>query len=163
MTREKSVRQDTRRNKAVKPDEKDRVQQVVQETKALIQMLEKTSVRRVSLQAGEFKIEVERTPTQARSLSLDQAVPEAATPRDSHHRVRSPLAGTFYGAPKPGAKPFVEVGSRVERSQPIGIIDVMKVMNEVPSDAAGVVVEILVQDKEAVQFDQPLIVIDTTA
>ena len=73
----------------------------------------------------------------------------------------APLVGTFFLSRKPGAKPFVEVGARVQRGQTIGIIDVMKTMNEVPSDAAGVVVEILASDGQPVQCDQPLIVIDT--
>ena len=64
-------------------------------------------------------------------------------------------------AQSPGAKPFVEVGARVQRGQTIGIIEAMKIMNEVPSDAAGVVVEILVENGQPVQYEQPLIVLDT--
>ena len=74
--------------------------------------------------------------------------------------MRAPLVGTFDHAPSPGAKPFVEKGSRVERGQALGIIETMKVMNEIASDCAGVVVEILVPNGQAVQFDEPLLTID---
>ena len=86
----------------------------------------------------------------------------AAQPDTSRHQVLAPVVGTFYRTPSPGAKPFVEVGSRVQRGQPIGIIEVMKVMNEVTSDASGVVVDVLVQNGQPVQYEQPLIVIDTS-
>jgi acetyl-CoA carboxylase biotin carboxyl carrier protein len=141
----------------------DKIQQVVQEARALIQMLEKSSVRRVSLEAGSFKIEIERAFAKgaAVAMAVTAGGAEEAAPADARHKVVAPLVGTFYLAPKPGAKPFVEVGARVQRGQTIGIIDVMKTLNEVPSDAAGVVVEILVSDGQPVEFNQPLILIDT--
>ena len=70
------------------------------------------------------------------------------------------LVGTFYRAPEPGAAPFVEVGDIVEAGQDVAIIEAMKMMNRVQTDRAGRVVEILVEDGETVEFEQPLIVIE---
>ena len=131
-------------------------------------MLETTSVRRFCLEAGDFKIEIERAfakgaatqavPAGASAAPLGSGAGEAPT----RHTVLAPLVGTFYQSPNAGAKPFVEVGSRVQRGQIIAIIEAMKVMNEVLADAAGVVVGILVQNGHPVQYEQPLLDIDTT-
>ena len=140
----------------------EEIQRAVSEAKTLIELLERTSVRRISLAAGQFTIEIERefvSAATAGKVAAPMAAP--AAPPDSRHRVLSPMVGVFYHAPSPGAKPLAEVGSRVERGQAIGIVEAMKVMNEVASDAAGVVVEILVPDGQPVEFEQPLIVIET--
>jgi len=147
-------------------DEKgeDRIQQVVQEAKNLIKMLEATSVRRVSLEAGDFKIEIERAFARkgaVASVSAGAATEDVVPGQDSLHRILAPLVGTFYHTPNPGAKPFVEVGDRVHPGQTVGIIEVMKVMNAVTSDVAGVVTEILAQNGHPVQYEQPLMIVDT--
>jgi acetyl-CoA carboxylase biotin carboxyl carrier protein len=74
--------------------------------------------------------------------------------------VRSPMVGTFYCAPEPGATPFVTVGQRVSADSTVCIIEVMKLMNSVQAGVAGVVSQVLVKDGESVEFDQVLIVID---
>ena len=140
----------------------EEIQRAVNEAKTLIELLERTSVRRISLAAGQFKIEIEREFASAGTAA--KVAPSAAIPTgpaDSRHRVLSPMVGVFYHAPSPGAKPLVEVGARVERGQAIGIVEAMKVMNEVASDATGIVAEILVPDGQPVEYEQPLIVIDT--
>jgi acetyl-CoA carboxylase biotin carboxyl carrier protein len=76
--------------------------------------------------------------------------------------VVSPLVGVFYTAASPGAKAFVQVGDRVERGQVVGIVEAMKVMNEVASDYRGVVKEILVSNGDAVQYEARLMLIDTS-
>jgi len=149
----------------------DRIQQVVKEARDLIKALESTSVRRVSLEAGNFKIEIERAFAKSgttAAISFEPAsgggAAEAGSAvKDSYHRVLAPLVGTFYHSPSPGAKAFVEVGARVQRGQVIGVIEAMKIMNEVESDAAGVVLEILVPNGQPVQYEQPLLVLDTKA
>jgi acetyl-CoA carboxylase biotin carboxyl carrier protein len=75
------------------------------------------------------------------------------------HVVKSPMVGTFYRAASPGAKPFVEVGDTVEVGDALCIIEAMKLMNEIESDRAGVVKQILVENGQAVEFGQPLVVI----
>lgn len=70
--------------------------------------------------------------------------------------VTSPFVGTFYRAPSPDAPPFVEVGSRVREGQTLCIVEAMKLMNEIEADAAGTIVEVLVENGKPVEFDQPL-------
>jgi acetyl-CoA carboxylase biotin carboxyl carrier protein len=85
------------------------------------------------------------------------ASPAAAAPKG--HVVKSPMVGTFYRAPSPGAKPFVELGQSVKQGEPICLIEAMKLMNEIEADIAGEIKEILVENGHAVEFGQPLFVI----
>lgn len=77
--------------------------------------------------------------------------------------VKSPMVGTFYRAPEPGAHPFVEVGARVTADSIVGIVEVMKLMNSIPAGQAGVVTHVLVNDGEPVEYGQVLLVIDGAA
>lgn len=74
-------------------------------------------------------------------------------------QITSPLVGTFYSAPAPGEEPFVKVGDTVHKGQVIGIVEAMKLMNEIESECDGVVQEILAGDEELVEYGQPLFVI----
>ena len=74
--------------------------------------------------------------------------------------VRSPMVGNFYRSPEPGAAPFVETGQRIEAGAVVCIIEVMKLMNSLTADSAGLVRRVLVQDGETVEYGQPLIIID---
>jgi acetyl-CoA carboxylase biotin carboxyl carrier protein len=74
--------------------------------------------------------------------------------------IRSPMVGTFYRSSSPGAKPLVEVGQAVKEGDPICIIEAMKIMNEIDADKAGTITKILVENGQAVEFDQPLLVIE---
>src|ERR1700758_1421889 len=85
------------------------------------------------------------------------AAPAAAAPQG--HIVTSPMVGTFYRAPSPGADPFVQVGDSVKEGQTICIIEAMKLLNEIESDKSGVVKEILVENGQAVEYGQPLFVV----
>jgi len=88
--------------------------------------------------------------------AAEAAVPPALT----GHVVRSPMVGTFYRASSPGAKPLVDVGAAVKEGDPICIIEAMKIMNEIDADKAGTITKILVENGQAVEFDQPLFVIE---
>jgi acetyl-CoA carboxylase biotin carboxyl carrier protein len=74
--------------------------------------------------------------------------------------VPSPMVGTAYWAPEPGAKPFIEVGSKVSAGQTLLIIEAMKTMNQIPSPRAGTVTQILVEDGQPVEFGEPLVIIE---
>src|ERR1700676_3189172 len=74
--------------------------------------------------------------------------------------VKSPMVGTAYGSPEPGAKPFIEVGSKVSVGQTLLIIEAMKTMNQIPSTRAGTVTQILVEDGQPVEFGEPLVIIE---
>jgi acetyl-CoA carboxylase biotin carboxyl carrier protein len=88
------------------------------------------------------------------------AAPAPAAPPETGHVVRSPMVGTFYRASAPGAKPLVEVGQAVKEGDPICIIEAMKIMNEIDADKDGTVTKILAENGQAVEFDQPLLVIE---
>jgi acetyl-CoA carboxylase biotin carboxyl carrier protein len=74
--------------------------------------------------------------------------------------VPSPMVGTVYWSPEPGAKPFVEVGSRVTAGQTLLIIEAMKTMNQIPSPRAGTVTQILIEDGQPVEFGEPMVIIE---
>jgi acetyl-CoA carboxylase biotin carboxyl carrier protein len=99
------------------------------------------------------------TPTAPAAAALAAAAPVAAAKPTSDPTlidIRAPMLGTFYGAPKPGAEPFVAIGSRIAASSAVGIIEVMKLMNSIAAGVEGVLVEVLVRDGDLVEFDQVL-------
>ena len=85
---------------------------------------------------------------------------QAAAAAETGHVVKSPMVGTFYRAANPGSKPLVEVGSNVKAGEPICIIEAMKIMNEIEGDETGTIAKILCENGQAVEFGQPLFVID---
>jgi acetyl-CoA carboxylase biotin carboxyl carrier protein len=82
--------------------------------------------------------------------------PVAVDPDAGLHLVKSPIVGTFYGSPSPGAAQFVSPGDRVTKGQVIGIVEAMKLMNEIESDATGEIVKCLVANGQPIEFGQPL-------
>jgi acetyl-CoA carboxylase biotin carboxyl carrier protein len=98
-------------------------------------------------------------PTPAEGATSVEA-PSPSEPKNGGNEVKSPMVGTFYSAPEPGAKPYVAVGSRVTKGQILCIIEAMKIMNEIESEVAGVVTEVLASDAQPVEYGQPLFRID---
>jgi len=94
---------------------------------------------------------------QAAPTATETASPAAELPG---HVVKSPMVGTFYRAPSPGAKPFVELGGQVTEGETICIIEAMKILNEIEADKSGTVTRILGENGQAVEFGQPLFVIE---
>ena len=88
------------------------------------------------------------------------AAPAPAAVVESGHIVKSPMVGTFYRASSPGSKPFAELGQQVKEGEPICIIEAMKIMNEIEADKAGKITKILVENGQAVEYGQPLFVIE---
>jgi len=106
---------------------------------------------------------VERgAPVSVPGVDLESSSPhtDSPLPDDGLQRVCAPMIGTFYHSPEPGAPPFVAVGDSVVPGQRIGILEVMKMMSPVEAQVAGIVREVLVPDGGAVEFQQPLIVVD---
>lgn len=88
------------------------------------------------------------------------AVAPAAPEAPAGHVVKSPMVGTFYRSSSPGAKPFVEIGSQVKQGETICIIEAMKILNEIEADKAGTIVQILCENGQAVEYGQPLFVVE---
>jgi acetyl-CoA carboxylase biotin carboxyl carrier protein len=84
----------------------------------------------------------------------------AAAPPEVGHTVKAPMVGTFYRSSTPGGKAFVEIGAQVKEGEPICIIEAMKIMNEIEADKAGTVTQILCDNGQAVEFGQPLFIIE---
>ena len=85
----------------------------------------------------------------------------AADPDAGLHMIKSPIVGTYYGSPSPGAAPFVSPGDRIEKGQIVGIVEAMKLMNEIESDVSGEIVKILVTNGQPIEFGQPLFAVRT--
>ncbi len=103
---------------------------------------------------------VSAAPAPAAGVTPAPAPTAPVVPPETGHVIRSPMVGTFYRASSPGGKPLVEVGQAVKEGDPICIIEAMKIMNEIDADKAGTVTKILVENGQAIEFDQPLVVIE---
>lgn len=153
----------------------------IRKIKKLIELVEESGITELEVQEEEGKVRISRaTPVVAPAAvqyaaapvvaptpaAVPAQAPAAATPAPaasdelSGHLVRSPMVGTFYRSPSPEAKAFVEVGQSVKVGDALCIVEAMKMMNRIEADKAGVVKAILINDGDAVEFDEPLIVIE---
>ena len=156
--------------------------QDIDDLKQLIEFLKEYQVAEFDLDRGDVKIRLKFNQPESSSAGLGdlarllgsaahqvpqaaaatQAVPEgtltpvALNPDAGLHIVKSPMVGTFFGSPSPGAAEFVSPGDRVAKGQVIGIVEAMKLMNEIESDAAGEVVKCLVSNGQPIEYGQPL-------
>jgi acetyl-CoA carboxylase biotin carboxyl carrier protein len=142
----------------------DSEQSFFEQARDLIRRLEGTTVKRVAIESDGNRLEIERevgvvqhAPATLHAGATDDEVPAAA---DGRHPILAPLVGTFYRASQPGAKPFVEEGDTVDAGQVVGIVEAMKLMNQVHADRGGRVVEISAGDGEWVEFEQALMFLD---
>ncbi|MCC2674410.1 MAG: accB [Ramlibacter sp.] len=112
-------------------------------------------------QAAYAPMPMQQAPAPAQALApAAAAAPVAAPEAPKGHTVKSPMVGTFYRASSPGAKSFVEIGSQVKEGETICIIEAMKILNEIEADKAGTVTQILCENGQAVEYGQPLFVIE---
>lgn len=155
----------------------------IRKIKKLVEILEGSDVAEIEIKEGDAVIRISRGssatpmatiehpwPHHSPNPAVQTASPASATPQQGPppaeptqppgHTVRSPMVGTFYRAPSPGAKPFVNEGQQVAVGDTLCIIEAMKMLNQIEADAAGVVTTILVENGQPVEFDQPLFVIE---
>ena len=143
--------------------------------KKLIDLVEESGIAELEITEGEEKVKIVKggalsvspaasapapapATISAEAKAAAPAVPAAEAPAEGHV-VKSPMVGTFYRAPSPDAKPFVEVGEAVKEGQTICIVEAMKLMNEIESDASGTVKAILVENGQPVEYGQPLFIV----
>jgi acetyl-CoA carboxylase biotin carboxyl carrier protein len=140
----------------------------------LASLLDETSLTEIEIERAGFRLRVARNisvaaampatfhaATAAPAASASAAASAAANDLSKHPGVvPSPMVGTAYRAPEPGAKPFVDVGTKVTVGQTLMIIEAMKTMNQIPSPRAGTVTQILVEDGQPVEFGEPLVIIE---
>jgi acetyl-CoA carboxylase biotin carboxyl carrier protein len=135
-------------------------------------LLDETSLTEIEIERGGLRVRVARNISIAASMPANfqpaasaalsaSAAPAADADLAKHPGVvPSPMVGTAYWSPEPGAKPFIEVGTKVSAGQTLLIIEAMKTMNQIPSPRAGTVTQILVEDGQPVEFGEPLVIIE---
>ena len=134
--------------------------------KELVNCLSEFNISEIEYQEGDKKIKVSKAHKALPEKSVTSAVvsPNKSVLTDSSEqkgtRVKSPIIGTAYLAPEPGAKKFIEVGDKIKKGQTVMIVEAMKTMNHVPSSADGVVKKIMVNDGQPVEFGQTLIILE---
>jgi acetyl-CoA carboxylase biotin carboxyl carrier protein len=140
--------------------------------KKLIDLVQESGIAELEITEGEERVRISRNAAPAASAQPLAAVPVQPTARTPEatlpapeapegHLLKAPMVGTFYRAPSPEAKPFVEVGQTVAEGDTVCIIEAMKLLNEIEADAAGVIKSILVENGQPVEYGEPLLVIDT--
>jgi acetyl-CoA carboxylase biotin carboxyl carrier protein len=154
----------------------------IRQIKKLIEVVEQSTINEIEIVNGEETIRVRRNVhevayqpqpvstvytapmvQQPAAPVAPAAAPQAPAPKaetETGHKLLSPMVGTFYRSSGPDAKPFVEEGQSVKIGDPLCIVEAMKMMNQITSDKDGVIKKILVQNGEAVEFEQPLFIIE---
>jgi acetyl-CoA carboxylase biotin carboxyl carrier protein len=150
-----------------------------EEIVSLIRLVEESKISELEICEGRRKIRISKGHTNSGALQqgtvqviqrvveapAEPAPPDSAAPAKlapNLKEITSPMVGTFYRAPAPDADPFTDVGQTVEVGQTVGIVEAMKLMNEIGSDVRGVVRQVLVENGQAVEFGQPLFLIEFT-
>ena len=146
--------------------------------KTLIDLVSESNVSELEITEAEGKVRIVKSaptgmaapvayavapaaaPQPAPVAAAPAVVAEAAPAEPTGHVVKSPMVGTFYRASSPGAKPFVELGDAIKEGETICIVEAMKILNEIEADKSGTVTQILVENGQAVEYGQPLYVIE---
>ncbi len=149
----------------------------IRKIKKLIELLEESGIAELEIKEGEesvrlcryssvapvpapANIAIPQVPAAPQPVATTASIEEAADPVIAGHTIDSPMVGTFYRSPSPGAPAFVEIGSQVNVGDNLCIIEAMKMMNQIESDKSGKVVAILVEDGQPVEFGQQLFIIE---
>jgi acetyl-CoA carboxylase biotin carboxyl carrier protein len=134
----------------------------------VIDMMEASSLAELEISEGDIRIALKRATAQQAPMVVSpaitpaqEAVEEKTENKNKHsgHVLQSPMVGTFYRSPSPSSPPFVEVGKSVKKGDVVCIVEAMKMMNQIEADKSGKIEAILVEDGQAVEFDQPLFTI----
>jgi len=148
----------------------------IRKIKKLIELIEDSDIAEIEINEGEESVRLSRissaapaamaapaavaAPAAAPAPAPAEAAPANEPEQYPGHVIHSPMVGTFYRSASPGAKPFVEVGQSISTGQTLCIIEAMKILNQIESDASGTVTQILVENGEPVEYNQPLFVIE---
>ena len=142
----------------------------IRKIKKLIEIIQESDIAEIEISEGEESVRISRysnAPAPVAYTAAPVAAPaapiaavEPAEKPISGHIVKSPMVGTFYRSSSPGAKPFVELGQSVKMGDTLCIIEAMKILNQIEADKSGTVTQILVENGQPVEYDQPLFVIE---
>ena len=151
----------------------------IRKVKKLIELVEESDVAEIEIHEGEESVRISRVSAVAPQAIAMPAAPmpapaaaqpapaapseapaESKEPEISGHKILSPMVGTFYTAPSPGAKPFITEGQSVSAGDTLCIIEAMKILNQIESDKSGTVKKILVENGQPVEYNEPLFIIE---
>ena len=142
----------------------------IRKVKKLMELLEESGMSEIEIKEGEESVKISRygnSPAPSHSFVQQQAPTSVVAapvivdePSTVGQSLTSPMVGTYYSAPSPTAKPFITIGQHVKQGDTIGIVEAMKIMNQIEAEKSGTVLQILVKDGEAVEFGQPLIIVE---
>ncbi len=146
----------------------------IRKIKKLIELIEESDIAEIEISEGEESVRISRYSSTPAPQAVAAAAPvavaaapapaseasAAAEPEISGHVIKSPMVGSFYRAASPGASPFIEVGQSVQVGDTLCIIEAMKILNQIEADKSGTVKQILVENAQPVEYDQPLFIIE---
>jgi len=145
----------------------------IRKIKKLIELVEESGINELEISEGEESVRISRgavmqaAPMMQAPMAAPLAAPvaaaapaEAAAPVITGHVVRSPMVGTYYASASPDAPSFAEIGKHVNAGDTLCIVEAMKMMNQIEADKSGVIKEILAKNEDAIEFDQPLFIIE---
>ena len=146
----------------------------IRKIKKLIELVEESGINELEISEGEESVRICRNPQattittpvpttiQAAPVAITPPVPtvDVVAPTISGHEIRSPMVGTFYASASPTSAAFVELGRHVNAGDTLCIIEAMKMMNQIEADKSGVIKAILAENEDAIEFDQPLFIIE---
>ena len=146
----------------------------IRKIKKLIELVEESGINELEISEGEESVRISRGAVAIQAAPMMHAAPmaapvaapvaaapvEAAAPVVTGHIVRSPMVGTYYASASPESPSFAEIGKHVNAGDTLCIVEAMKMMNQIEADKSGVIKEILAKNEDAIEFDQPLFIIE---
>jgi acetyl-CoA carboxylase biotin carboxyl carrier protein len=147
----------------------------IRKVKKLIELLEESGIAEIEIHEGEESVRISRygsmpagqpmqympaPATMAAPVASAAAVEAAEDALPSGHIVKSPMVGTYYSSPSPGAKPFISIGDVVSEGDTVCIIEAMKILNQIEAEVSGKIKAILVDNGQPVEFGQPLVIVE---
>ncbi|MCW8943983.1 MAG: acetyl-CoA carboxylase biotin carboxyl carrier protein [Sedimenticola sp.] len=147
----------------------------IRKVKKLIELIEESDVAEIEIHEGEESVRISRAssavpatmafaapqaPVSAAPAPVHHEQAKEATPEIAGHQILSPMVGTFYRAPTPTSKHFVEVGQHVNVGETLCIIEAMKILNQIESDKSGVITQVLVENGQPVEYNEPLFIVE---
>lgn len=148
----------------------------IRKVKKLLDLLKESGMAELEIKEGEESIRISRygdgiTPV-VQSIAAHTGIASAPAPKEeivlrsisvkesNNHAITSPMVGTFYSKPSPDAEAFVKVGEKVNKGETVCIVEAMKIMNQIEADRSGIIIKILINDGDFVEFEQDLIIIE---
>jgi len=145
----------------------------IRKVKKLIELIEESDIAEIEIHEGEESVRINRYSASTQAVAVAPAPVPTVAPTNTNlepasntepeltgHIIKSPMVGTYYSSPAPGANEFVSIGQSVQKGDTLCIVEAMKILNQIESDTSGTIKAILVENGQAVEYDQPLFIIE---